>query len=276
MLPTPSTAHVDYDQVYEPAEDSFLLLDTLSSPTETTFLRRRFEQHRLIGTFDPGESTHLPHEQQPSSTTPLVVEIGTGSGVVLAFLTAHAQAIFGRADVLTLGTDVNAVACAAAARTVTTALTDNHEIEAGGLRGALPLDPILADLSAPLRSGVVDVLVFNPPYVPTASVPNPSRAAPVPSDIAPLDAASDLLALSYAGGVDGMEVADRLLEQLPGILSFDRGVAYILLCAHNKPENVKRTINSWPREWKVETVGSSGNRAGWEKLQIIRVWRDIM
>ena len=26
--------------------------------------------------------------------------------------------------------------------------------------------------------------------------------------------------------------------------------------------------------WRAETVGSSGKTAGWEKLQIIRIWRD--
>ena len=66
MLPTPDTSHVSYDQIYEPAEDSYLLLDTLSSASETTFLRSHFR----------------------TGPAPLVVEVGTGSGVVLAFVVA--------------------------------------------------------------------------------------------------------------------------------------------------------------------------------------------
>jgi len=85
---------------------------------------------------------------------------------------------------------------------------------------------------------------------------------------------SKLLALSYAGGADGMETTDRLLESLPDILSQTTGCAYILLCAQNKPENVKATIKSWRGRWATETVGSSGNKGGWEKLQVIRVWRE--
>jgi len=70
-----------------------------------------------------------------------------------------------------------------------------------------------------------------------------------------------------------MEITNKLLDTLPTILSRDRGCAYILLCAQNKPESVKQRIRNWGPEWRVETVGSSGKKAGWEKLQIIRIWR---
>jgi release factor glutamine methyltransferase len=90
-----------------------------------------------------------------------------------------------------------------------------------------------------------------------------------------------LLELSYAGGLDGMEVTNRLLSQIPGMLS-PRGVAYVLFCRGNRPEEVKRGIAAWEggrregREWKwrAETVGSSGKTAGWEKLEIVRIWRE--
>jgi release factor glutamine methyltransferase len=90
-----------------------------------------------------------------------------------------------------------------------------------------------------------------------------------------------LLELSYAGGLDGMEVTTRLLSQIPGMLS-PRGIAYVLFCRGNRPEEVKRGIAAWEggrregREWKwrAETVGSSGKTAGWEKLEIVRIWRE--
>ena len=69
-----------------------------------------------------------------------------------------------------------------------------------------------------------------------------------------------------------METTGRLLDGLPRVLS-DRGCAYVLLCAQNRPEEVKERVRRGG--WEVETVGSSGMKAGWEKLQIIRIWRDL-
>ena len=118
----------------------------------------------------------------------------------------------------------------------------------------------------------MDVLIFNPPYVPTEALPAPLDEAAMGSQ-AVFERDSKLLELSYAGGADGMETTDRLLEQLPCVLSA-RGVAYVLLCAQNKPEIVKSRIRAWPGGgWCAETVGSSGKKAGWEKLVIVRIWR---
>ena len=256
MLPTPSTSHVAFDTIYEPAEDSYLLLDTLSNATETAWLQSRLSQ---------------PH---PTSTpTPLIVEIGTGSGVVIAFLTANAEIIFDR-PVLGIGVDVNEAACRATTETVRKAIT--HQ---GGSGGSVYLGSVASDLGHVLRRREVDVLVFNPPYVPTEHVP----ALPALSgdnifhghEKFVVD--SHLLSLSYAGGRDGLETTNRLLEHLPEMLS-GRGVAYVLLCAQNRPEEVKRQIRDWEehengKRWHTETVGKSGKTAGWEKLEIVRIWQ---
>lgn len=233
MLPTPSTSHCNYSHIYEPSEDSYLLLDTLALPLEAIFLSARFP---------------------PETPTPLVLEVGTGSGVVLAFATNNASHIFGRADIASVGTDVNSFACVATRQTV-----------GGGC-----LNTLQGDLATPFRKGTVDVLIFNPPYVPTESLPTP----PIDEESGEWERDSHLLALSYAGGIDGMETTDRLLEELPHILS-DRGVAYILLCAQNKPEAVVSSIKTWEgaANWQAERVSSSGKQAGWEKLCVIRIWR---
>lgn len=270
MLPTPDTSHVSYSKVYEPAEDSFLLLDTLSSPSETGFLQQRF-----------GPPSHdADNDHRPPPPPPLVVEVGTGSGVVVGFIHAHAQPIFGTRSVLTLGVDVNAFACAATAATAARATADNpatHGMFLGAVRG---------DLLAPLRPSSADVLVFNPPYVPTDELPAQDHAQLAASgdgeggmdegtmsSSAKFERDSYLLSLSYAGGRNGMEVTDRLIEALPGVLSA-RGCAYLLLCAGNKPEEVKARIRGFGPAWRVLTVRDSGKQAGWEKLQIIRIWRD--
>ncbi|KAE9969941.1 hypothetical protein BLS_001448 [Venturia inaequalis] len=250
MLPTPSTSHVNFDRVYEPAEDSYLLLDTLSSASETAFLTERF------------------NATEPS---PLVVEVGIGSGVVLAFVTANAKTLFARRDVLTLGTDLNSFACRAAKVTI-----ENAAKAAGKISGTLS-DTMNADLTAPIRANSVDVLIFNPPYVPTEELPDLAEHDVYNEDVITPSKAferdSHMLALSYAGGKDGMETTDRLLEQLPEVLHTDRGIAYVLLCAQNRPVEVKERIRRWQGGWNAELVGSSGRQAGWEKLQILRIWR---
>ena len=252
MLPTPSTSHVCFDRVYEPAEDSYLLLDTLSSSSEAAFLRDRFAD--------------------AASAPPLVLEVGVGSGVVLAFAAANASSIFGRNDVLTLGTDINSFACKAAAQTV-----QNARKESSGGRSIF-LDVVNGDLATSIRPQSVGVFIFNPPYVP-AELPDFSRhdnfnALPVDQPKTTFDQDSYLLELSYAGGEGGMVVTNRMLEQIPGILELERGVAYVLLCAQNKPEEVKRQIRGWGTGWKAETVSKSGKQAGWEKLQILRIWKE--
>ncbi|KAK7895067.1 S-adenosylmethionine-dependent methyltransferase [Exophiala xenobiotica] len=260
MLPTPSTSHVSYETIYEPAEDSYLFLDTLSSTSETTWLHSRFSS-----------------SSQSPAPAPFLAELGPGSGVIIAFLTAHARTIFGT-DILGLGVDVNAHACLATRTTAETALTEENRSGGGG---SVYLSSLTGDLTTPLRPGEVDILVFNPPYVPTDSVPTfPATQADHGSrGKVTFEESSHLLSLSYAGGTDGMEVTNRLLAQIPDILS-QRGVAYVLFCRGNKPEEVKACIRTWAatEEWKwcAETVGTSGKRAGWEKLEIVRIWRARM
>lgn len=240
MLATPSTSHLDFSAIYEPSEDSYLLLDTLCAPSEVEFL-----QPRLL------------------SLTPLVCEVGTGSGIVLAFAAANTQAIFGRTDVLTLGIDLSWGAC----RGTEATLRRNAS-------SAPFLGSIQADLSSCVRPGTIDVLIFNPPYVPSESVPVP------PTDGRESTASShdrferdaNLLALTTDGGTDGMEVTNTLLAQIPIVLS-SRGVAYVLLCAQNKPDVVKQGIRTWGDGWSAETVRTSGRQGGWERLQIVRIWR---
>lgn len=248
MLPTPDTSHVPYERVYEPAEDSYLLLDTLSSDSEKTFLHNAF-----------------------LNAAPLVVEIGTGSGVVLAFVHAHAQTIFGSRGILTAGVDMNSFACRATVATVKKAQEENADTH------GMYLGSCMGDLTTPWRDEAIDVLIFNPPYVPTPDMPSRPEAFTA-DDLSStqkpsFDDESYLLALSYAGGRDGMETTDRLIDALPRILS-PKGCAYILLCAQNKPDEVKKRIPDFGPEWRALTVGSSGKQAGWEKLQIVRIWRD--
>ncbi|MCJ1395163.1 S-adenosylmethionine-dependent methyltransferase [Xylographa bjoerkii] len=260
MLPTPSTAHIDPNRIYDPAEDSYLLLDTLSAASEVQYLRDRFNP-----------------EQTSPSPIPLVLEVGTGSGVVIAFISANAEKLFGRADLLSLGIDINEHACHATNETVRRACGDyqgqaESDVGRGTFMGALQ-----ADLTSAMKPAVVDMLVFNPPYVPTSELPealslNHKDDFTSVAKYEKFDEDSHLLSLSYAGGKDGMEVTDRLLNQLPQLLS-ERGVAYVLLCQQNRPNEVINRIRAWGPHWAVVTVRRSGKAAGWETLQVIRISR---
>lgn len=254
MLPTPSTSHVCFDTIYEPAEDSYLFLDTLSSPSEAEWLSRRFNG---------------------SCAPPVVLEVGTGSGIVLAFVAANARSIFGRPDILSLGTDANANACRSTQRTVRIAMEEKRN-DRDELGSAQLLAAIAGDLSAPIRDGTVDVLIFNPPYVPTPELPRiPLSDDGITSQSASkFERDSHLLSLSYAGGDRGMEITDRFLDSIPEVLNTERGVAYILLCAQNEPDKVMTRVRNWGSAWKVEIVGRSGEKAGWERLVIVRIWKD--
>lgn len=264
MLPTPDTSHVSFDTIYEPSEDSYLFLDTLASASESQWLSERFQKSAC--------------PDAASNQVPLVVEAGTGSGVVLGFVAAQSQRIFGRQDVLTLGTDVNRNACMATRETVSRAiLAEQKSLEVSPLK-TVHISSLTSDLCSSLRPGSVDVLLFNPPYVPTEELPRlPTASENDPAILegmsrsARFDQDSYFLSLTYAGGADGMETTNRLLDDIPGVLS-DRGVAYVLLCKQNQPELVKEQIRGWGG-WDAETVGSSGMQAGWEKLVIVRIWR---
>jgi release factor glutamine methyltransferase len=261
MLPTPDTSHVSFDTIYEPSEDSYLFLDTLSSPLESKWLSERF---------------------QNAHPMPLVVEAGTGSGVVLAFAAAQSQEIFGRPDILTLGTDVNRNACIATRETVSTAIKEQQKVESHAARSnlhAVHISSLTSDLCSALRPGSVDVLLFNPPYVPSEELPrlpsaeeNDPATSKAMSRSAKFESDSYFLSLTYAGGADGMETTNRLLDTIPDILS-SHGVAYVLLCKQNRPDEVMERVRNWGG-WCAETAGSSGMQAGWEKLVIIRIWKE--
>jgi len=161
MLPTPDLSHLksnDYELVYEPAEDTFLLLDALEADAD-----------RLRG-----------------SSIKFCLEVGSGSGCVSTFL----NQILGN-NVVYLCTDINEQAASCTMRTA----KQNKTV----------VSAVVCDLAAPLASrlgGIVDLLIFNPPYVPTEE------------EEASAAAAKRSIESSWAGGSNGMSVTNRLLRQV--------------------------------------------------------------
>ncbi|KAL1510423.1 hypothetical protein AB1Y20_006731 [Prymnesium parvum] len=143
----------------------------------------------------------------------LCVEIGAGSGALIthlgALLPPHSAAL--------LATDVSAAAAEAARAT--------------GRANAQPVEVALADLLSALRPGQVDVLIFNPPYVPTSA-----------AELREAEEARDLSA-AWAGGPRGREVIDRLLPSLGAALS-PTGLFYLLGVAENEPTEIAEQLKA--------------------------------
>eukprot|EP00096_Caligus_rogercresseyi_P013822 TRINITY_DN6422_c0_g1_i1.p1 TRINITY_DN6422_c0_g1~~TRINITY_DN6422_c0_g1_i1.p1 ORF type:complete len:218 (+),score=23.86 TRINITY_DN6422_c0_g1_i1:418-1071(+) len=103
-IPTLDTSHVDYESVYEPAEDSFLMLDIL----ETQLL----QENSLLSSL-------------------IVLEIGSGSGVLLGGLASA----LGKSNAAYFATDLNLHACSATQRTGDKASIPLHAIRTDILSG---------------------------------------------------------------------------------------------------------------------------------------------
>ena len=214
MLPTPDLTHLgeeDYEHVYEPAEDSFALLDALQN--DRSMLRSLF-------------------------ACPLVVEIGSGTGIASSFMQSQ---IFDSS--LQFATDINFRALKLTRETseYNRNLSETY------------LDVVRTDLLSGLHLVSADIVLFNPPYVPTMTNE--------------VDSSGSIRA-AWAGGADGIDVVNRLLPQIAEILS-QHGLFYLVTVARNKPEQLLANARS---------IGLAGHvvltrKAGREKLTIIRFHR---
>lgn len=175
-METPYQDHIDkteFDFVYEPAEDSYLLIDALEK--DLNYLKAR---------------------------NPIFcLEVGSGSGIVI---TAFGMAF---PKTFCISTDINIKACAMSHSTA----KHNNVL----------LETVNMNLVDSLADGIFDVILFNPPYVVTESE----------------ECGSKDITASWAGGVKGREVTDKLLYAVPKKLAPD-GTFYLLLIEENIPEEV--------------------------------------
>ncbi|XP_022371906.1 hemK methyltransferase family member 2 isoform X1 [Enhydra lutris kenyoni] len=183
-FPTPLHGHVGrgaFISVYEPAEDTFLLLDALEAAAA-----------ELTG-------------------VEICLEVGSGSGVVSAFLASMIgpQALY-------MCTDINPEA---AACTLETAHCNKVHIQ-----------PVITDLVKgllPRLKEKVDLLVFNPPYVVTP----------------PEEVGSHGVEAAWAGGRNGREVMDRFFPLAADLLS-PRGFFYLVTIKENNPEEILEAMTT--------------------------------
>lgn len=194
----PSIDHLsksDYNKVYEPSDDTFLLLDALNID------------------FGPGIR---PNEEQCLTT----LEIGVGTGVATVFLAQ--QLAKANQKALHYVTDINPDAIDI---TLKTAKQNQIPKTNDGEAREFEINAIQCDLASELlpdQTGKIDVLIFNPPYVPT------------PDD----EVGGTGIEASWAGGENGRIVVDKALPQIAQLLSWPNGVAYMVTVDENFPEEI--------------------------------------
>lgn len=212
MLPTPEYSHLkDFPNVYEPLEDTFLLIDALETDLE------------LLKSLKPQ----------------VVVEIGSGSGVIINFLAKNLTS--DSRHPIFFATDINSDACLA---TQKCSILNSNEIEI-----------VNCEFVGPLKDRVrqqVDVLVFNPPYVVTEKQELGSKSIPA----------------AWAGGIDGREVMDKLFPMLDSLLS-PEGLFYLVCIKPNNVSDIERTLENLGFEMEIVL----DRKAGIEHLYILRFKR---
>jgi release factor glutamine methyltransferase len=217
--PLPSLDHLtfqDYQNVYEPSDDTYLLLDALQ------YEFRQGEEGQC--------QFHSIAEQQGSFR---VLEIGCGSGVPTVFFRTQwrikqpadesetdssKQELRQPGHLISLVTDVNPralqVTKETALRNSNSSSSDNNKLDT--------LEAIQCDLAVallPRLAGQVDVILFNPPYVPTPDT----------------EVGGSGIEAAWAGGVHGRRVVDRVLPQIAQLLRRPSGVLYLITVDDNMP-----------------------------------------
>ncbi|CAM9560353.1 unnamed protein product [Ectocarpus sp. 12 AP-2014] len=213
----------EYDHFYEPAEDTYLLIDALQADADL-----------------------LRYSVRPR----VCLEIGPGSGLVTAALSAllreEKEEIPSQPPPpppprpLFMAAEINPRAAAAC---VLTAKANNVE----------PFEVVCCDLDICMRDrlrGQVDVLLFNPPYVPT------------PQE----EVGSKDIAAAWAGGERGREVIDRFLPAVKELLS-PGGFFYMVAVEDNNPTEIVSVM----RGYGVHAEVVLRRRAKNEALSVIKM-----
>ena len=167
----------DYQDIYEPAEDTYLFVDALD------------EQKTFISKLNPHR----------------IVELGPGSGAISTFLASR----FPSSSFIAI--DINPKAVEATRKTAKYNNVGNIDVIQGSL-----LDCI--------HDNSVDILMFNPPYVPSE---------PEEMDSSGIEAA-------WAGGIDGREIIDKLLPDVSV-----NNIIFILLFINSFCVILENFIRKW-------------------------------
>ncbi|CAH9130004.1 unnamed protein product [Cuscuta epithymum] len=206
-----------HPEVYEPCDDSFALVDALLAD-------------------EANLSDHRPK---------FCMEVGCGSGYVvtsLALILRRYEVLASKPPSYYIATDINPHAVR-----VTRETADAHSVDvecvntdiASGMEGRL--------------AGLVDVLVVNPPYVPT------------PEE----EVGREGITSAWAGGENGVTVINKILPVADKLLS-ERGWLYLLTLAANNPSGICLQMRKKGYASRVILKRSTDE----ESLHVIKFWRD--
>ncbi|KAI4356782.1 hypothetical protein L6164_000774 [Bauhinia variegata] len=171
----------------------------------------------------------------------LCMEIGCGSGYVITSLALMLEQE--GLDAFYIATDINPYA-----------LSVTHQtLEAHGVHAELINTNIAQGLENRL-SGLVDVIVVNPPYVPT------------PED----EVGAEGITSSWAGGENGRSVIDRILPVADHLLS-EKGWLYLVTLTANNPSEICLLMREKGYASRIVIQRSTEE----ESLHIIKFWRDF-
>ncbi|KAL3793435.1 hypothetical protein ACHAW5_001610 [Stephanodiscus triporus] len=247
----------DYDDVYEPSDDTYLLIDAIGMDVDAMMTtegeegeRRRRRDDRRGGEKRGGDIIEKKIIRRDDIE--ITLEIGCGTGVPTVYLAtrlrdmaADDRRVVARGEDDATEDDANDDDDVVAAkkktsnsRRVAHFVTD---INADAIRitkstatmNGLSHDDVRAigcDLASELLDELendVDVLIFNPPYVPTPDEDVGSTAG---------------IEASWAGGADGRVVIDRALPQIARLLAYPHGVAYVVVVDDNYPERIMQLM----------------------------------
>lgn len=182
---------------------------------------------------------------------PLVcMEIGSGSGAVLTTLSKFCQKISSNQSHLMIATDINHRACKTTRKCANYFKQDHIQV----------IQTNMAESLVDTLEGFVDILLFNPPYVPTED-----------PEVSDKFLGENQINLSWAGGSgDGRRLIDMfLMDYTPRLLS-DGGAAYMIALDKNKISNLSSSLES-----KYQIVGQTliERSSQLERLAVIKYQR---
>ncbi|PON39328.1 Eukaryotic/archaeal PrmC-related [Parasponia andersonii] len=170
----------------------------------------------------------------------LCMEVGCGSGYVITSLA------------LLLGQESNGVQYFATDTNPYALKVTSETLEAHGVHAELISTDIASGLEKRL-AGLVDVMVVNPPYVPTPEY----------------EVGREGIASAWAGGEDGRSVIDRILPIADNLLS-DKGWLYLVTLAANRPLQICLQMRQKGYASRIVLQRSTDE----ESLHIIKFWRE--
>ena len=182
------------------------------------------ERRDLDQVYQPAEDSRLLAETATERVGDgdLVLDVGTGSGYVASVAEDSG------ADVV--GADINPLAC--------------HEARENGV-------PVVqANLTDPFRNGVFDVVLFNPPYLPTP----------------PEDERNDWMEYALSGGEDGRAVIEPFLDGVGRVLA-SGGEVLLLVSTLTDPDAVVDIATG--RGFEATEIASE--KHAFERLLVLRL-----